>query len=490
MNRFSRVFSDRGPLCGLFALMALLSPANAGENVSDPLRPRYHFTAEKGYINDPNGLFFVDGVYHLFFQAGTIDAKCWGHAVSRDLLHWRQLEDALKPRDGSPAFSGSAVIDRHNTSGFQIGKHPPAVAAFTSWGEGQYLAYSNDQGMTWKRYRNNPVLRLPNDAKRSFPLSARDPCVVWDKTRKHWVMILYENLNNEVRRGVSRHKQGGLSFFTSPDLKTWTRQSHLPGFYVCPDLIELPIDGEDRSAWVLMDWERYVTGSFDGTTFHPDGDPLPLDYGSHQTLSANQTWKNLPDGRVVQICWIRGGKYPGMPFDQQLSFPTELSLQRHKNRLRLCKNPIREIASLHGKQGSVTNSTLAAGQSVELTVESHAYDLNVDLTVSREGRVIFDVLGNPMSISVDTFSVRDRSIEMGEPIRKVRVLADITSIEVFINDGLSTMTFTTLPPSEPQPVRLSAARGSATIHNAVMREVRTVWRDRSGLPLEADAANR
>ncbi|MEQ8837172.1 MAG: glycoside hydrolase family 32 protein, partial [Lacipirellulaceae bacterium] len=359
----------------LIASAFICSSALANELYREALRPQFHFTSAKGYINDPNGLVYVDGKYHLFFQAGPINAKRWGHAISTDLIHWNQLNDAISPANGHPAFSGCAVIDHDNTSGLQTGEAPPLVAVFTSWGEGQCLAFSNDQGMSWKRYEGNPVLKLRHDAKRSFPLSARDPHVMWYEQQQRWVMVLYENLNAQKLRGVSAHEQGGFSIFTSPDLKQWTRQSHLSGFYVCPDVFELPIQGEKSKAWVAMDWAKYTTGTFDGTRFSPHGEALPLDYGSKDTLSANQTWKHLSDGRVIQICWIRGGKYPGMPFDQQHSFPTSLSLRRVAGRLRLCKQPICEISQLYGKREGLKQAALTEGQIEELGVGSHSYDL-------------------------------------------------------------------------------------------------------------------
>lgn len=462
----------------MFAMSMAVRHATAGDLYREKLRPQYHFTAEAGYINDPNGLVYVDGVYHLFFQAGPITAKRWGHAVSSDLLHWKQLRDALEPVGGHPAFSGSAVVDHKNTSGFQKGSTPPLVAAFTSWGEGQCLAYSNDRGDTWQRYADNPVLQLPSDAKRSFPLSARDPHVMWDETRSRWVMVLYENENQMIRRGVPRDEQGGFSIFTSPDLKQWTRQSHLPGFYVCPDVFELPIEGETQRAWVAMDWAQYTTGDFDGETFTPDAAPLPLDFGSKNTLSANQTWKHLPDGRIIQQCWIRGGKYPGMPFDQQHSFPTSLSLRRVGDRLRLCKQPITELARLHVDSIAKEDLQITSGEPAIIAANSFSYDLQLKLAAPVKGDLIFDVLGQPILIQHDKVSVRGRTVELEQPIVHVRILADVTSLEIFINSGLATMTFTLLPPDTPQPIRLSVQDGTIEIEQVRCSRVGSIWNEK------------
>ena len=159
----------------------LIAGADEAESAlyKERYRPQFHFTADKDWINDPNGLVYVNGVYHLFFQHERPGTR-WGHATSADLLHWRQHPDAIVPLNGHMVFSGSAAIDENNTSGFQNGGSAPIVALFTSWGEGQCLAYSNDDGMTWTRYENNPILTLPGDNLKSWPLSARDPHVSWD----------------------------------------------------------------------------------------------------------------------------------------------------------------------------------------------------------------------------------------------------------------------------------------------------------------------
>jgi fructan beta-fructosidase len=446
----------------------------AAERYHEPLRPRYHFTAASDAINDPNGLFSWNGEYHLFFQAGPISAKKWGHAVSPDLLHWRQLSEALLPERGHPAFSGCAVIDHQNTAGFQQGSHPAVVAIFSSWGEGQALAYSADSGSTWQRYPGNPVLTLPHDAARSFPLSARDPLVIWDQLRKRWVMVLYHNPHEQFREGVPRDRQGGISFFTAPNLKDWTWRSHLPGFYVCPDLCSLPIEQEGGSAWVLMDWSQYVTGTFDGERFVPDGPPRPLDYGAN--LSANQTWKDLPDGRVIQTCWIRGGKYPGMPFDQQHSVPTELSLRRMAGQLHLCKAPVRELDQVADPATRRALAPADVGNTpIELPVSSNSFELQLDIACDQGSALVVDVLGQPVVIRHDRVQVRDREALLPEPLRELRILADVTSIELFANRGLVTMTWVTSPPAEPQPVRLSRFAGQPRITRGRYQEFRNTW---------------
>ncbi len=432
-------------------------------------RPLYHFTADRGWINDPNGLVYVNGVYHLFFQH---ERRFWGHAISDDLLHWKQLPDAIKDRNGCPAFSGSAVIDRNNTSGFQTGSSPPVVAVFTSWGEGQCLAYSNDNGMTWTRYEHNPVLELPGDELRSWPLSARDPHVMWDKQRGRWVMVLYCNPDQRKNK-----KGAGFSIFTSPDLKHWKKRSHLTGFYVCPDVFQLPIEGEaGQSRWVAMDWKKYTTGKFDGTTFKPDTETRKLDFG--RNLSANQSWKHLPDGRVIQICWMSYGKYPGMPFDQQLSFPTELSLRRIDGRLFLCKNPIREIRTLHRTSETLESMVLAEGKSHEFRDLTQSLDIEALFTLESNGEVVFSVLNHEIRVTQSRVRSGGRNGPLpGEPKEQdIRILADRTSIEVFANGGSLTMAFCLVPEESAASVTVEAAKGTASFKRFSIRNVGSIWK--------------
>jgi levanase/fructan beta-fructosidase len=459
-----------GLLCFVFLVAALRVEAGDGEPAlyRERYRPQYHFTADRGWINDPNGLVYVNGVYHLCFQH---ERKHWGHAVSTDLLHWRQLPDAIELRNGHPAFSGSAVVDTRNTGGFQAGKTPPVVAVFTSWGEGQCLSYSNDDGMTWTRYAHNPVLKLPGDELKSFPLSARDPHVMWDEVRGRWVMVLY--CNPDQRRDK---KGSGFSLFTSPDLKTWRKRSHLAGFYVCPDVFRLPVEGEaGRARWIAMDWSQYAIGEFDGATFTPRSEMRKLDFG--RSLSANQSWKHLPDGRVIQICWLRGGRYPGMPFDQQLSFPTELTLRRIDDRILLCKNPIPEIRKLHRGGPARESLALAEGESAVFKDLSRCLDIEASFRLEAGGEVAIGVLGREIRVTRD--AVRSggcRGPLPGRPgTQDLRILADRTSLEIFANGGSMTMAFCLVPEASARHTVVTSVKGRSTFDRFTVREVSSIW---------------
>ena len=194
-------------------------------------RPQFHFTSRRGWNNDPNGLVYLDGEYHLFYQHNPYENQWenmhWGHAVSPDLVHWTELKSALYPDCLGTMFSGSAVVDRNNTAGWGRNALVAAYTADRAGTEVQCIAFSNDRGRTFAKYEGNPVAG-----------ETRDPRVFWYEPNSEWVMALY--------------KIAGISFFTSRDLKSWKEESHIKGFYECPDLFELPVDGDPaRTLWVV-----------------------------------------------------------------------------------------------------------------------------------------------------------------------------------------------------------------------------------------------
>lgn len=417
---------------------------SGGEKIplfQERLRPRYHFTAEQGYINDPNGLFFLDGTFHLFFQRKGIREKVWGHATSKDFFYWEQHDDAITMINKKPVFSGSAAIDYQNTTGFGSADNPPVVACFTEWGVGQSLAYSTDRGESWQRYEGNPVLKRPGDERANFTFSSRDPHIMWDEERSRWVLVMYDNIRQEKRNGPGTHRKG-FSIFTSPDLKDWTYQSHLDDFYVCPDLVQLSLDGGKEKRWVAMDWERYTVGDFDGESFSPKEEILPLDLGGKEVLSANQSWKYLPDGRSVQISWIRHGKFPKMPFTQQLSVPVELSLRTIEGRPRLCKWPVAELETKVPRTEVAVEKTDKGAVLSDLGL---SFDLVIEPDFSTSEEVEVTVLGEVMVLKEGSLTMRGKVVEIPQGVRKVRILGDVTSLEIFLNQGENTLTWNVVP---------------------------------------------
>jgi sucrose-6-phosphate hydrolase SacC (GH32 family) len=433
------------------------SPAKAADmQYHESFRPQFHFTAAKNWLNDPNGLVYYEGVYHLFFQYNPYGIesahKSWGHAVSVDMLHWTQRDVALWPDQLGDIWSGSGVVDVENTSGFQTSTggdaKGPIVLIYTAAGgvskesQGrkftQCLAFSSDGGQTWTKYDKNPVLDNVRGGN-------RDPKVIWHAPSKRWIMALYLDKSD-------------FALFASPDLKRWEHLQDLTasGMAECPDFFEMPIEEEPgKTAWIFTAANaKYLVGQFDGKQFQPDGGGgvggfTPLQSEFNPSFYAGQTFSNLPDARRIQIAWLRDGKYPGMPFNQQLSFPTVLTLHRTPDGLRLHRRPIDQIQSLHDRK--VTRSNVSLSNRVDELKElaGDLLDLNAVLEVGSAKRVGLRVSGQ--SIVFDAQAKTLTSLSRAAPLTPfdgritLRVLVDRTSIEVFANGGAVSLSGCCLP---------------------------------------------
>jgi len=438
-------------------------------------RPRFHFTAERNWLNDPNGLVWHDGEYHLFFQYNAVGLtwgpNSWGHAVSSDLVHWRQLPDALDPDEQFGwIWSGSAVFDRHNTSGLGVDGKPPLVAMYTTGSPPrglpvvQCIASSTDRGRTWTKFPGNPVIPFIEGEN-------RDPKVIWHTATKQWMMSVYLARND-------------FALFSSPDLKQWKGLNtvQVDRCTECPDLFELPIDGDaKRTAWVLWTADGgYRLGTLDATGFHPTSPTLFSEFGANGY--AAQTWVDAPDGRCLQISWMRGGRYPSMAFNQQMSFPLELSLRTFPEGVRLCRVPAREIASLHGraqtwaKHRLIPGAPLQAVSQVGQTPGEGVWDLTLTVEPRSGEAIVCRIHGHDMryrpGAGVLSFLGRDLPVPLQEGRCTLRVLIDRTSVEIIARDGAVVGSFCYLPEACNAPLEVSAHGGEMTIDLDV-REMRS-----------------
>jgi len=296
---------------------------------NEALRGQFHFSPRRGWMNDPNGLCYFNGEYHMFFQHNPYGWSWgnmhWGHAVSKDLVHWEELPEALMPDDMGTIFSGSAVVDVNNTSGLGKPGKPAMVLFYTSAGTKftQCLAYTLD-GRTFHKYAGNPIIGQITDGN-------RDPKVIWYEPEKKWVMVLY----------VERPPYHTIEFFSSKDLIHWTYMSSIQNFYECPDLFELPVEGTTEKKWILTAADSdYMVGSFDGHTFTPETTKLKGNQGIG--FYAAQTFSNMPDGRRVQVGWFQT-ETKGMPFNQSMSVPMELTLQQGESGYQIMRQPVKEM---------------------------------------------------------------------------------------------------------------------------------------------------
>jgi len=394
-------------------------------------RPQYHFSTRRGWINDPNGLVFYEGEYHLFYQHNPFERDwenmSWGHAVSKDLIHWEELPVALHPDKVGTMFSGSAVIDYDNTSGFGKPGKPAMVAAYTADNperQVQCIAYSLDKGRTWTKYNGGkPVI----DSREKWnSKDTRDPRVFWYKPGRHWVMALNE--------------RDGHSIYTSNNLKEWKFESHTTGFWECPDLFELPVDGDQNNKkWVMYGASNtYMIGAFDGKAFKPEGGKY---YFSSGSIYAAQTYNNIPeaDGRRIQIGW---GRIPqqGMPFNNMMLLPTELTLRKTKDGIRLFSVPVKEVEQLFSPVQKWTNlSSSEANQKLKEFYNTDKLRIKTTIKLSHATDAGFNLFAQRMIGYDMNFNLLNGMFYSPQDPTSMELTADIfidrSSIEVFIDGG-------------------------------------------------------
>jgi sucrose-6-phosphate hydrolase SacC (GH32 family) len=430
----------------------------------ESLRPQFHFTArqwamtrlnpgrqQEGWINDLNGLIYYDGEYHLFAQRW---AKCWLHAVSRDLVHWTELPPAFwEEEQGSGVQSGTIVIDYQNTSGLSTPDNPAMVAFWSRFdNRSQCLSFSTDHGRTWTHYAHNPIFVRPE----------RDPKVFWYEPGKHWVMMMYGDSQYHI--------------LTSRNLLEWKDEQHpLADCFECPDLFQLPIDADpQRTKWVMVQGNgKYTLGTFDGTKFVEETPRLACDLGPH--FYATQTWSNTEtdDGRRVQVAWMNAGTYPDMPFNQQISFPCELSLRTTPAGVRLFRQPVRELESLLRTPDTWSARTLRDGMTLPLEPAGDGYRIVADLRVGEKARAIFDIRGTRVVVTHTGIESGDAKGSVQGEVRRVELLVDRTSVEAFVNDGELSTTRCFVPAASG--ISLRAEGGEVAVKSLTVWPVASAW---------------
>lgn len=440
-------------------------PIEKGLLYHESLRPQFHFTArqwtmerlnpsqrEEGWINDLNGLIYYEGEYHLFAQRW---AKCWLHAVSRDLIHWTEIEPAFWEESlGSGDQSGTCIIDYKNSSGLSPNpKNPPMVAFWSRFdNRSQCICYSLDHGRTWKRYEKNPFMIAPE----------RDPQVFWYAPSNHWVMMLYGNEQYHI--------------FTSTNLLSWQDEHHpIPKSFECPDFFELPVDGDaGNKKWVLIQGNgNYSIGTFNGTEFKEETQRHACDVGPN--FYATQSWHNTDtgDGRRIQVAWMRGADFVDMPFSQMISFPCELSLHTTPDGLRVFRKPIQEIAKLHRREDKWSNRTLSKDQTLRLAPSGQLFHIQAEVSISEGAKLTFNLRGIPVVLTSKTVESGHKPAAVQAEIKKVEILLDRTSIETFVNDGEVSSTRYALPRSSGLSIK--AEGGTVTIRSLTVYTLNSAW---------------
>jgi sucrose-6-phosphate hydrolase SacC (GH32 family) len=487
---------------GLLLLMLLASPRRivplasaqvTQDYYTELYRPQFHFSPEANWMNDPNGLVYYQGEYHLFYQYyphGMVWGPMhWGHAVSTDLVRWTHLPVALFPDSLGYIYSGSAVVDWNNTSGFFTNSGGNGlVAIFTHDNNGveqQSIAYSTDRGRTWTKYAGNPV--IPNSVNMAF----RDPKVFWYAPTSRWVMIV---------------AGGTVRFYSSANLKNWTLESTLSGVDTeCPDLFELPVDGNAANKkWVLSKGGReYLIGRFDGHVFTTESGPFPADSGPD--FYAAQSWSDIPaaDGRRIWIGWMANPAdaqvMPTSPWRSEMSLPRRVELKTFPDGIRMVQTPVTELQSLRGARTTLPSQTLSPGSNPLASVRGATFDLTAEFQLGtatefglrvRTGGTQQTTISYTPSSSRVTVDRRTSGNNFGSccfpaafqatlaPVSgrvKLRLLVDNDSVEVFGNDGRLAMSVRIFPDAGSTALALYSVGGNVTLTSFDLYQLGRSW---------------
>ena len=463
-------------------------------------RPKVHFSPKANWLNDPNGMVYFEGEYHLFFQYNPNDTVWgpmhWGHAVSKDMVEWEELDIGLYPDELGQIFSGSAVVDWNNTTGFFPDK-PGLVAIFTHHKDvddqpvqTQSIAYSHDRGRTWTKYEGNPVLTDPKI------VDFRDPKVFWDEPRQRWLMVL--------ATGQS------VRFYSSKDLKEWQFESkfgddvgYQKGVWECPDLFELSIEGTDEKKWTLIvsvgdnqdhnigSKTHYFVGDFDGTTFTPEHEDIRwLDHGKDNY--AGVSFSDVPDsdGRRIYMAWMSNWRYanqvPSTGWRGQMTFPRSLSLRNVDGKYVVRQNPVDEIEQYSEAVEAIKDKLINSGQSEQFKLDGTSLDLSfkLDTTETEELNFTFVHSNEQETVIKFDFSKKEAILQRkdysdvnipdlynepqpmpfhGEDKLNLRLIIDSSSIELFTDDGLEALTSLNYLEQLPQELVISSIKGDVEI---------------------------
>lgn len=465
-------------------------------------RPAYHHTPLYGWMNDPNGMFYKDGVWHLYYQYNPYGSKwqnlSWGHSTSTDLINWENHPVALRPNGLGMVFSGSCAVDKGNSTGYGdnavVGMYTSADAS-----QIQSLVWSADGGDTFEFYPGNPVITLESEA--------RDPNMFWDENAKQWVLLLAHALEHE------------MLVFTSPDMRSWTLQSSFgkglgaqEGVWECPDLFKLPVDGSGEEKWVLLcnlnpggpfggSATQYFVGDFDGKVFTPDKDAdgnVPtkwMDYGKDHY--ATVSWSDAPDSRRTVIGWMSNWQYaaevPTQQFRSANTLPREVGLFKGADgQIYASSQPSPELVALRGslkldvRKASVGKNPrtylLPSSNSgvCEILLDIYARGADVvSLTLKNDGneKVVmkYDAAAHTLSFDRRESGVVDFSQDFpavtvsptfeDENRVSLRIFIDRSSIEVFGNDGKFVMTNLVFPTKPYSTLSISSRGGNAKVEN-------------------------
>ncbi len=495
----------------------LTSPTrDEDSDYAEVFRPQFHFTPSKNFMNDPNGLVYYQGEYHLFYQhnphGNTWGHMSWGHAVSTDLVHWKHLPIALFEEDQIMIFSGSAVVDWKNSSGLCKNPDPKdescLLAFYTGHGrdkQTQNIAYSNDRGRTWTKYAGNPVIDINS---KGF----RDPKVFWHEPTQKWIMVTVLAGERKVR------------FYGSTDLRRWNSLSDFGpagatgGAWECPDLFQLKIDSaEDESKWVLIvniypggvaggSGGQYFVGQFDGVRFtndNPASQQLWVDYG--KDFYAAVSWSDIPssDGRRLWLGWMNNWQYadkvPTYPWRGAQSIPRVVTLKRYPEGIRLVQSPVIEMRRLRDQHYRFEKESIAGDSALLADVAGDTLEILAEFQLASASEFGFKVRRGPSEETLVGYDIKSKQIFIDRtrsgkvefsadfPGRRTAVLSpqtervrfhifvDRSSVEVFGSDGQTVLTELIFPDPNSKGIQLYAKNGNAKLVSLDIWKLRAAW---------------
>jgi len=486
---------------------------------TEQYRPQIHFSPKSQWMNDPNGMVFYEGEYHLFYQYypdSTIWGPMqWGHAVSRDLTHWEHLPIALYPDSLGYIFSGSAVIDWNNTSGFASNGIPPMVAVFTYHNaervkagkidfQTQGIAYSLDKGRTWTKYAENPVLKNPGI--KDF----RDPKVFWHEETNRWIMILAA--------------QDRIKLYSSPDLLCWKFESDFGaktgahgGVWECPDLFPMKIVESGKQKWVMLvsiipggpnggSATQYFVGDFDGNKFTCETTETKwIDYGKDNYAGVTWSGNSVGDSRKLIIGWMSNWEYatkvPTNKWRSAMTFPRELILKRKENDFHLCSLPVKELELIREQCYAVSNQGIEDGFDMTGVIPFKTSPLEINLDIKWEhqpqkiGLKLSNLAGDELEVfysgangtfTIDRSGLKNISFSndfsgiheapfIAKEGMKLQILIDESSIEVFGNNGELVMTDLFFPSDDFDQMTMICEGNNISIIEAKFYKLKSIW---------------
>lgn len=502
-----KILDMKNYLLAVLCLFSWIASAQPESFYKEKYRPQFHFTPAIHWMNDPNGLVYHRGEYHLFYQFNPFGNRwghmSWGHAISKDLIHWQHLPLAIPEEKDTMIFSGTCISDRYNSSGFadQPGRIP-LIAIYTAHienvSQSQHLAYSLDDGRTWTKYNKNPVLDI--DSK-----EFRDPQVFWYAPQKKWVMSVVLATDKKIR------------FYSSQNLKQWQQMSEfgpsgdVNGIWECPDLFEVPVAGEPgKSKWVLMHspspYMQYFVGEFDGTTFkneNPANNIFRPDYGPDYYAAI--TYKNLPENSFpVSIGWVNNWNYandiPTTPWKSAMSLPRKLSLKKINNEWILLQQPLDIVRSLRQKlllqvknemidktkilniktqqcemevvlqpvTGTISGIRLAAGNGhgIEIGYNTKKQTLYIDRSKTPN---------QSFNKNFETLSHYETKLVLSNNLLHLHIFFDKSIVEIFANDGEVALTAQLFPDKKDNGLELFSNGGRSGLVSLNIWKMGSAW---------------